>query len=482
MDITNFTLDDFDNLSIYDLRDVAAFLGISSPTTFSKRQLVDLAYLAKSGKLPESKSTTRGRPSKPPKNEYVLRQINTPVNFDNDDDVFLVSEPARLILKETHNGFPSVEDNSANTDYTINSNNFDCCGFLEIYPDGFGFIRCNKVKPGIHDVYVSAKQIKSIKLRHGDYIVACAKQNYENKTPALVSLISVNGMTNQEFEVRKFFDNLNPKRPYKRFLLDSNESSLPLRSVDLIAPIAQGQRAIIVGKANSGKTTLLKCLAENMNKNNANIKLIAILINICPEELSDFDNFENMEIFSTTFDESNELVVKTAEMGIECAKRHAEMGKDVVVLLDDITNLAFGYNNIFSLNKFVSEEVYIDTLHSIRKILSSARCFEEGGSLTLISTANKSENLFNETILKDILYFSNCKIFINSDEKFLDIDLKKSSTDFAEAFLSKETFILYKKYCNALKNNENFYKQYYNLMQNTSCNHMFLEKIINFLK
>ena len=220
-------------------------------------------------------------------------------------------------------------------------------GVLDIHPDGYGFLRAENCEYGIKDAYVSAKMIKSLGLRSGDFIKGVAKKNPEGSTKpsGIISVDSVNGMPTETAKNRKNFDSLVPIFPDKRITLEVGpESDFAIRCIDLIAPIGKGQRAMIVSPPKAGKTTLLKKIANSISKNYSEIELFVLLIDERPEEVTDMQRSIKGEVVYSTFDETPEHHCKAAELLIERAKRNVELGKDVVIIMDSLTRLARAYN------------------------------------------------------------------------------------------------------------------------------------------
>ena len=264
-------------------------------------------------------------------------------------------------------------------------------GVLEILPDGFGFLRSPDYNylPGPDDIYVSPSQIKKFALRKGDTVAGYVRPPKEGERFfALLQVASVDGIPIQELKNRPFFDNLTPLHPIERFTLETVRQEITTRCLDLISPIGKGQRALIVAAPKTGKTIMLQKIANAIAANNPEVKLIILLIDERPEEVTDMQRNVKGEVIASTFDEPADRHTQVAEMVLEKAKRLVELGKDVVILLDSITRLARAYNTIApSSGRVLSGGLEATSLQRPKRFLGAARKIEEGGSLTIVATA-----------------------------------------------------------------------------------------------
>ena len=221
-------------------------------------------------------------------------------------------------------------------------------GILEVLPDGYGFIRCDNYLPGENDVYVSPAQIRRFNLKTGDIVMGNTRIKSQNeKFSALLYIKEVNGFNPNEAQKRPKFEDLTPVFPDERIHLETPGSCVSMRMVDLISPIGKGQRGMIVSQPKTGKTTLLKQIAKAITRNHPEMKLIILLIDERPEEVTDIKESiegKNVEVIYSTFDELPENHKRVSEMVIERAKRLVEHKQDVIILLDSITRLARAYN------------------------------------------------------------------------------------------------------------------------------------------
>ena len=251
-------------------------------------------------------------------------------------------------------------------------------------------MRCNNYLTGENDIYVSPSQIRRFNLRTGDEVQGKVREAKEGeKFKALLFVERVNGDNPEKAIGRKNFETLTPIYPNERLHLESdNEKDLSSRLMDIICPIGKGQRGIIVAPPKAGKTTLLKKVAQNISKNHPDIKLIVLLIDERPEEVTDMKRSIHGDVIYSTFDEEPQNHAKVAQMVLERAKRMVEQGKDVVILLDSITRLSRAYNlTITPTGRTLSGGLDPGALIMPKKFFGAARNIEEGGSLTILATA-----------------------------------------------------------------------------------------------
>ena len=264
-------------------------------------------------------------------------------------------------------------------------------GILDIVPDGFGFLRAMEGNFGDsqNDTYVSLSQIKKFALRVGDIITCQVREPKEvEKYYALLKIEAINYKSINEAKQRPLFDNLTPIFPTEQLRLEYDPLRLTGRVLDLFTPIGKGQRALIVAPPRTGKTELMKELAQGITRNHPETELIVLLIDERPEEVTDMQRSVHGEVFSSTFDMPALNHVRVAELVIEKAKRMVEVGKDVVILLDSITRLARAYNTATpSSGKVLSGGVDANALHKPKRFFGAARNIEDGGSLTIVATA-----------------------------------------------------------------------------------------------
>jgi transcription termination factor Rho len=264
-------------------------------------------------------------------------------------------------------------------------------GVLEIMPEGYGFLRSSDYNylASPDDIYVSPSQIKLFGLRTGDTVKGQVRPPKEGeKYFALLRVESVNGKTTEEVRDRIPFEYLTPLFPQEKLKLSTSQGILSTRMLDLFAPIGKGQRGMIVAQPKTGKTVLLKEIANAIAENHPEVFLIVLLIDERPEEVTDMQRSVKAEVIASTFDEQAERHVKVSSIVLEKAKRLVECGHDVVILLDSITRLARAYNTVVpSSGKILSGGVDANALHKPKRFFGAARNTENGGSLTIIATA-----------------------------------------------------------------------------------------------
>jgi transcription termination factor Rho len=263
-------------------------------------------------------------------------------------------------------------------------------GVLDVLPDGFGFLRTNGYSQSKGDVYVSTSQIKRFNLRRGDFIVGQIRPARDGeKYPAMVRIETVNGKEPQKGRWRPNFDDLTPLYPLERLRLEWKPNDVAPRVIDLVAPIGKGQRGLVVSPPKAGKTTILKQIAQSIAANYPEVKLMVLLADERPEEVTDWQrSVKEAEVVASTFDQPAENHTAVAELVLERVKRLVEEGEDVVVLLDGITRLSRAYNLAAPASgRILSGGVDSAALYPPKKFFGAARNIEDGGSLTILATA-----------------------------------------------------------------------------------------------
>jgi len=325
----------------------------------------------------------------------------------------------------------------------------DCCGVLDIHPDGYGFLRCGPFefakKGNERDVYVSIAQIRRFNLRTGDKITGKTRPLREGeKYAALLYVVSINDIQPDIAARRRKFETLVPIYPDRRFTLAGGENDASLRLIDMFAPIGKGQRSMIVAQPKSGKTVLLKQIAGAIERNYPETELMVLLIDERPEEVTDMQRSVKGEVLYSTFDEMPENHIKVAEIVLERAMRLVEHGKDVVILLDSITRLARAYNlTISSSGKVLSGGIDPGALYKPKKFFGAARNIEHGGSLTILATALvETGSRMDDIIFEEFKGTGNSEITL--DRKlaerriFPTIDITKTGTRRDDLLLSRD--------------------------------------------
>ncbi|MEK9501831.1 transcription termination factor Rho [Gaopeijia maritima] len=319
-------------------------------------------------------------------------------------------------------------------------------GVLEVLKEGYGFLRSPEWSylPSPDDVYIGPHHMKKWGLRTGDTVVGKVRPpRRRERYEAVVELISVNGDSPDAAAARTLFDDLKPRYPDTRIQLETDESGLSMRVVDLFSPIGKGQRGLIVSPPKAGKTTLLHEIANSISKNHPETTLIVLLVDERPEEVTEFRASVDAEVIASTFDEPARRHVMVAEMVLEKAKRLVESGRDVVVLLDSITRLARAYNVIAPKSgKILSGGVEANALHKPKRFFGSARAIVDGGSLTIIATALvDTGSRMDEVIFEEFKGTGNMELVLDrqiADRRiFPAIDLARSGTRKEELLLSE---------------------------------------------
>ncbi len=320
-------------------------------------------------------------------------------------------------------------------------------GVLEVLSEGYGFLRSPDYNylPGPDDIYVSPSQIKKFDLRTGDTISGQVRPPKE--TERYFALLKIEAVNFENPEVAKhkiLFDNLTPLYPQQKLKLELDPKDPTTRIMDLLTPVGKGQRGLITSPPKAGKTIILQKIANSITANHPEVKLIVLLIDERPEEVTDMERTVKAEVISSTFDEPADRHVAVAEMVIEKAKRLVEHKKDVCILLDSITRLARAYNSVVPHSgKILSGGVDSNALQKPKRFFGAARNIEEGGSLTIIATALiETGSRMDDVIFEEFKGTGNMEIVLDrrlSDRRiFPAIDINRSGTRKEELLLSAE--------------------------------------------
>ncbi len=320
-------------------------------------------------------------------------------------------------------------------------------GVLEILPDGFGFLRSpdSNYLPGPDDMYVSPSQIRRFALKTGDTVSGQIRPPKDGERYfALLKVENINYEDTEAVADKILFDNMTPLYPTERIQLETDSNNLSMRIMDLMTPIGKGQRGLIVSPPRTGKTMLLKDIANAVTKNDRDIHKIVLLIDERPEEVTDMARSVEAEVISSTFDEPPQRHVQVAEMVLEKSKRLIEHKKDVLILLDSITRLARAYNTVVPPSgKILSGGVDSNALHRPKRFFGAARNLEEGGSLTIIATALiDTGSRMDEVIFEEFKGTGNMEV--NLDRKLSDrrifpaFDINRSGTRKEELLIEQE--------------------------------------------
>lgn len=411
-------------------------------------------------------------------NNDVLRSANNaPVRVNNNTEVNRVTTEAsttekKEVLKEMINDSVMAK------------------GILEILENNsFGFLRCKNYLTSSDDIYVSPSQIRRFNLRTGDEVEGKVREAKETeKFKALLFVQKVNGEHPEKAIGRKYFETLTPVYPKERIKLEtSNSNDLSSRLMDIICPIGKGQRGIIVAPPKAGKTTLLKKIAQNISGNYPDIKLIVLLIDERPEEVTDMKRSINGDVVYSTFDEEPQNHAKVAQMVLERAKRMVEQGKDVVILMDSITRLSRAYNlTINPTGRTLSGGLDPGALIMPKKFFGAARNIEEGGSLTILATALvETGSRMDDMIFEEFKGTGNMEVHLDRrlQERriFPAIDIYKSGTRKEDLILSKEELEVAFSLRNTMyrdKNADSVTENLINMLSKTKNNNEFVNTFI----
>ncbi|MBL7859180.1 MAG: transcription termination factor Rho [Cyclobacteriaceae bacterium] len=416
-----YTIDDLNVRLLSELKDIAEAMGVKNAKKLSKQDLVykildqqavapEAAPAGKAEADAERKLRPRKRenvaPAKPEEKELSSDELLDSINIDfetsapsfeeqptstpvaaSEEATERTDRPVRPENREERN-YPQQAQRPSIRDFDGAINNE---GVLEIMQDGYGFLRSSDYNylASPDDIYVSPSQIKLFGLKTGDTVKGQIRPPKEGeKYFALLKVESVNGKTTEEIRDRVAFEYLTPLFPEEKLRLSTTHDNMSTRILDLFSPIGKGQRGMIVAQPKTGKTVLLKNIANAIALNHPEVYLIVLLIDERPEEVTDMARSVRAEVIASTFDEQAERHVKVASIVLEKAKRMVECGHDVVILLDSITRLARAYNTVVpSSGKILSGGVDANALHKPKRFFGAARNIENGGSLTIIATA-----------------------------------------------------------------------------------------------
>ena len=328
-----------------------------------------------------------------------------------------------------------------------NDGSFSARGVLEVMQDGYGFLRSPDFNymPGPDDIYVSPSQIKRFNLKTGHLISGQIRPpKSKERFYALLKVETINEEKINKLNEIILFDNFTPLYPEEKFNLETKKQDLSMRIMDLVSPIGKGQRGLIVAQPKTGKTVLMQKLANSISENHPETKRIVLLIDERPEEVTDMKRNVDAEVISSTFDEPPERHVSVADMVLQKAKRMVEYGQDVVILLDSITRLARAHNAVIPHSgKILSGGVDFNALKKPKQFFGAARNTEEGGSLTIVSTALiDTGSRADEVIFEEFKGTGNMELVL--DRKLSDrrvypaFDIIKSGTRKEELLLGRK--------------------------------------------
>ena len=323
----------------------------------------------------------------------------------------------------------------------------DVSGYLDMRDEGYGFLRVKGYLPSRDDAYIPVKLARQYGLRKGDHVTGLSRPAGRNeKNPALLEITTVNDGDPEAAKRRPRFEDLTALFPDERLRLEdpSDPTNMTARIIDLVSPIGKGQRGIIVSPPKAGKTTVMKTIARSIEANNPEVKLIVLLIDERPEEVTDIRRTVQGEVISSTFDRPSDEHTHVAELAIEKAKRLVEQGKDVVVILDGITRLSRAYNLAAPASgRILSGGIDAGALYPPKKFFGAARNIEEGGSLTILATALVDTNSrMDEAIFEEFKGTGNMELRLDrrlSERRIYPaIDVDASSTRHEELLFDRK--------------------------------------------
>ncbi len=427
-----YTIDDLNVRLLSELKDIAEEMGVKNAKKLAKQELVykildqqatkgDPAPSPKKNEKHDDERKMRPRrrenvapasasqqtsAQKPAASDEMMRSADmeveqAPARFENSAPKFEERSNQAPSNQQNNNGGDGQQKNESPREdrqqqaRILNIKDFDGAitneGVLELMQDGYGFLRSSDYNylASPDDIYVSPSQIKLLGLKTGDTVKGQIRPPKEGeKYFALLKVDNVNGKTTEEIRDRVAFEYLTPLFPNEKLRLSTTPDNMSTRILDLFAPIGKGQRGMIVAQPKTGKTVLLKQIANAIAENHPEVYLIVLLIDERPEEVTDMARSVRAEVIASTFDEQADRHVKIASIVLEKAKRMTECGHDVVILLDSITRLARAYNTVVpSSGKILSGGVDANALHKPKRFFGAARKIENGGSLTIIATA-----------------------------------------------------------------------------------------------
>lgn len=428
---------DLNDMTVVELRKIAKDLGIKGSSKLKKSELIDI--ISKNSPISINKDGVLLMEKISHKNVHNISKEETE-NVKQDD------VDAQDQQKEINNEDDQHEGDRGKDLKEMISESDSAKGVLEIIENNnYGFLRGENYLTGPKDIYVSPSQIRRFNLKTGDEVegkIRTAKEG--EKFQALLYVEKINGENPEKAVKRERFEKLTPIYPNKRIKLETSQSDLSTRLMDIISPIGKGQRGLIVAPPKAGKTTLLKKIARSITQNHPECKLIVLLIDERPEEVTDMQRSISGEVIFSTFDEEPDHHTKVAHMVLERAKRMVEQGQDVVVLLDSLTRLSRAYNlTITPTGRTLSGGLDPGALIMPKKFFGAARNIEEGGSLTILATALvDTGSRMDDMIFEEFKGTGNMEVHLDRrlEERriFPAIDIYKSGTRREDLLLSPE--------------------------------------------
>ena len=432
---------DYKALKLTELRELAKEKGIHGVSALRKDDLISRLEKAEADAASTPRRPAPERRNANPPRPFVRRQ--NPMQRQEGQQDRRRQYPARRTHVEKES-LKQTEQTEIQQPRIDNNNRIE--GYLEVMSEGFGFVRSNGYMSGENDTYITPPLIRRFRLRTGDYIVGIRREkSITEKTAALQTLISANGMAPNELYYRPTFEKFTPIFPDERYQLETTTAAM--RIMNLVTPVGKGQRGLIVAPPKAGKTTLLKEIAKAMLTNHPDIHLMILLIDERPEEVTDIRESitgGNVEVLASTFDELPEHHKHISEIAIERAKRLVEQKKDVVILLDSITRLTRAYNLTgIPSGRTLSGGLDPASLHMPKRFFGAARNTREAGSLTILATALiETGSKLDDVVYEEFKGTGNMELTLSRrlQERriFPAIDIAKSGTRREELLLTEE--------------------------------------------
>ena len=469
-----FTKEMLEELHLSVVRELGRQIGVKAPAGKKKDALIRDILAIQSGAIAPVPPTKVGAPTKMDVDvSRFFMRLDTPYDDISGSNVSYFKDSAS----------EEVEAEQSN-EYTVE-------GILEQSSSSYGFLRTNNYENSRDDVYVSAVNIKKYNLRRGDKVKALATPAKSgDSAAALKEVLSINDLDPKVFLKRAKFDDLVPYYPTEKLKIETadTENGIASRIIDLFAPIGKGQRGLIVAPPKTGKTTLLKMIAQSIEQNNKDVKLIVLLIDERPEEVTDIKRTIKGEVVFSTFDEAPEHHIRAAELVINRAKRLVEVGQDVVILMDSITRLTRAYNSVIeSSGKTLSGGLDPVAMQGPKRFFGAARNIEKGGSLTILSTALiDTGSRMDDVIYEEFKGTGNMEIHLSRELSerriFPAIDLYKSGTRKEELLLSEKELKAVYKLRKILSERDDATDSLIEMMKKTKDNNDLMEKIDAWIK
>ena len=439
--IEKITPEFLESIGIFELREIAREIGVYSPTTLKRNILIDKILDIYEGRTKPITKTNRGRPVKTSgKTKDIVDSVKTQAELNYE---FNGIDKSKLLIREPIKSFEAIAADDGQ----------QCAGILDITVDGYGIIKVKNYSGSELDAYLPENLIVTYRLRTGDLIQGMVDNGSGKNISAMHTILAINDIPVDEVGLREHFDNLTPIYSNEKIISFDKNSNKNTNLLSLIAPIGKGQRAIVFAPDKYIKIEFMTNIVDNIVTNNKDIEMLLLLIGELPEEVTEFKRSIKSGIVHTTFDELPQNHIKTAELVLQRAKRLTELGKDVVVLIDNLNTLARAY---YSKEHKDSGTLEQHSFYFIKRLLGAARNTEEGGSLSILACTNSNtEVMFDTLMCKDLKNIGNCEIYLSDYESGIKLDVANSDTSRKELLLNdielacskaiKESF---KKDCN----------------------------------